>query len=668
MRHDLTLFRELVLELRRTPPLGLTLDLFALWRQGPQFLPRSLAPIERPLHRLHLRIQHDVTARLLRTSAFLTNHRLLLSLPQQIQFDCHANYSDSSYTTDGGNTATIEAYTHQDADGYHPRNERDSASMSGSRLSLQDRAVIFLTASLFRTISSKLLDPFPTPPLFPEQALDQQCATLTTDETADESLSLAIENSNDFWDASNGEYSSLANVPIWCSDPPSAIREWEIEIDSPGWMDLHLRSLLDAWSSLDIDAWISPYCRTILLYFPQLSYPLQRLQWQQLQEATAQIPVSKHLRQLLRFRDVGHREALASSRGRSPQGGLCGISRQGDLDSLLPSELLFWQERARVNPFLVRWLNAETLFFQREQAHAFIYERQICFYLDLDPGEIKYKASGVDLPGHCLIFGLIANLAQHLQLICPKDRLEVNIILEPTTHWQSYTPLLQLFFQQIPHSGSNLRLKLLQLESSKHHAAVTSKMHRADIQMQPACAAHTGPSNPLQRSFCIYIATPTRWPRQAAISTVSDWLEIAHTSRRSDTSSVVQRTLDTHRAEFAYHTIQSQCWQLGLLVAPVCDNIVISGNRAHFGRKPDDANQPDTNTSSEQTKTNDRDCHSTARQPDIFFALEDTSRSLTELAALRDRMLSAILQTPFAQGVFPYEQTLPHPRKGSDIR
>ena len=122
LNHDLMLFKELVIGLRCSPPLGLVLDLFALFRKGDLFSTRIIMPYDRPFERLLLRLQNDLYYRLLRMSSFQTIRQFLSRLPEH-----HSDNLEGSY-----------------------RN-----------LSVRDRALIYLVEQFLEPVKEFFVEPYP---------------------------------------------------------------------------------------------------------------------------------------------------------------------------------------------------------------------------------------------------------------------------------------------------------------------------------------------------------------------------------------------------------------------------------------------------------------------------------------------------------------------------
>lgn len=134
LQGDMRLFKELVLELQATPPLGMALDLMALWRQGEQFAPRPLQAADAPLERLLLRLQNECYYRVLRAPQFQRLRELWLALPDT--------------------PPPLEASPHT------PRALRQEVA-----LSLRQRALVYLMSLLFQPFHHVLVSSFRPHPL-----------------------------------------------------------------------------------------------------------------------------------------------------------------------------------------------------------------------------------------------------------------------------------------------------------------------------------------------------------------------------------------------------------------------------------------------------------------------------------------------------------------------
>ncbi len=127
IQRDMLLYKEIVLELRKTPPVGLTLDLIQLWRVGGSFLARSLGAHEQPLQRLCLQLQNEVFHRLLRIPTFLSMHQ---SLKDLALFPPEGEVVEKPYPT----------------------------ASRQVKLTLEEKTLAYLTAQLFKPISHLLMD------------------------------------------------------------------------------------------------------------------------------------------------------------------------------------------------------------------------------------------------------------------------------------------------------------------------------------------------------------------------------------------------------------------------------------------------------------------------------------------------------------------------------
>lgn len=125
---DLPLVKEVVLELQKTPPLGLVLDCMNVWREGRQWTPRTSTHVRtHPLYRTLLRLQNEWFYRLIRMPLFLRIRERWLTL------------SDRSIQ--------------RSQDSVHPLPTHE-------QLSLRDRALVFLTGQLLSCLVPHFVESF----------------------------------------------------------------------------------------------------------------------------------------------------------------------------------------------------------------------------------------------------------------------------------------------------------------------------------------------------------------------------------------------------------------------------------------------------------------------------------------------------------------------------
>jgi hypothetical protein len=387
LQHELRLFKEVVLELQRTPPIGLTLDLFSLWRKADQFVPRPLRPADEAFSRLLLRQQNELYYRLLRCPTFHAQRSLLLALPDT-----------------------------------PPTQETRHSLLAGPPLSLRDRALVFLVTQLYQPITPALIESFRPHehPAFSTEAL-----------------------------------------PQWARQPLMLAELLEHSLGRPGWLSEHINSILTQFMRCNEATLLPESNKTLLLHFDALPTKLQRIRWQHMTEAASAIPESTQRNQLLLLREQGYQELLLPMRSRAPEGGYHGISRQGPIENLLHSELAYWEDDdALIDPFSLRWIEGELLFFEREQSHSLTWQRHLTIVLDLDPGEIRYKGPNIPVAGHALLFGLLARILQDLRDICPEEILSFRLLLTPEKEWEEESELLRLFFTQLPDVGASTTFQL----------------------------------------------------------------------------------------------------------------------------------------------------------------------------------------------------------------
>ncbi len=448
IEYDMLLFKEVVLELRHTPPVGLTLDLMALWRHGSQFTPRSSQPHERPFHRLRLKLQNEVLYRLLRNHRFKELRHILSTLSTTLP---QAN-------SPSGHTLSNQKQT------LHNKKQ----------LSLLDKAIIFLTAQLYRSVTTHLVQAFRPHPMYPQTAPQQRDGPSPIQSTTPLEKDLQ---------------------PIWLKDPVVCIQRLEEDIEQPGWITEHIETLVEQWLQLDPDDWLPQSSIPIVRFMKDLESPLQRIQWEQLHQTLAQIPPAANLHKLVRLREIGYREQRIPTSSTKPEGGYSGLARRGDIASLLPSELLFWDDSQPMNPFFVRWVEHETLYYEREQNYSNTRHRQIQFILDLQPGEIRYKAPHLPAPGLTLVLALIARICLDLRQVCPEEVLHLHVVLGPRSLWKEDTNLIALFFEHLPQIGASTNFLLVENPITY-------------IESQP----------PNDNQLALYVASPSRWTSQPTVA------------------------------------------------------------------------------------------------------------------------------------------------------
>lgn len=433
IERDLLLYKEIVLELRHTPPLGLTLDLIALWRQGNQFSSRSIQPHEQERSRLLLRIQNEVFYRLLRNPVFQQIQRILPTLPSAAE----QNAPKPSEATPSF---------------------REKVLQKRPALSLLDKAIVYLVSHLFRA-SKSLVDSFRPHAMFPSiqptPAYQHLYALFQQDPGAE-------------------------SPPLWSNNSTQVMEEFERQIQQPGWTQSHLQDIMGDWLRVSQEQWLPSSCVSIVNYMKHLDSPLKRVKWQQMQSVLARIPSAQNLHKLVALRDIAYREFHIPTSSTKPEGGYSGLARRGDIASLLPSELLFWDDSEPINPFFLRWVEHEALFYEREQSHSNTRHRQLCFTLDLAPEDAYYKATQLPTSALSVLFAFLARACLDLRQICPEEVLDFHIALGPAVAWEQEADLLALFLQHLPQIGANTRFQLVS-EAAEHLQSQTPKANRINL-------------------------------------------------------------------------------------------------------------------------------------------------------------------------------------------
>ena len=388
LAHELMMFKELVLELRQVPPLGLTLDLFALFRQGEQFAPRRLDEEDHSFERLLLRIQNDLLYRLVRFPMFRQLRRLLLRLSPK-----------APEPKPGGLVAP---------------------------LSLQDRALVYLVGQLLEPIRDTLVEGY-RPSLLPT-------------------------------------FSSEKDAPDWWLHAHGALDEFEESIGRKGWCAEQIQHILDQLLRLNNKDWLQTSWLPILTHFELLHNKLERLRWQQMAWSFEQIPPPDDMRLLFQLRDAGYHDLLLPSRSIVPEGGIQGLCRRGELSSMVPSELLYWEEHPKqsVDIFALRVVERELLYYEREQNITYTWQRRLQILLDLDPGEIRFKGQEVPVSGMSLLFGFLSRLTVDLRHVCPEEVLRIEYILSPARDWEEECSTYQIFLNSTAEVGGSTHMELVQ--------------------------------------------------------------------------------------------------------------------------------------------------------------------------------------------------------------
>ncbi|MCK6512576.1 hypothetical protein L6R29_21815 [Myxococcota bacterium] len=386
LRRALLLHRETILQLRKTPPLGLFLDLLGILQRGEQISLRTIDHEDPSLQRALRRQQNDLLWRILRCHRFFRIQHLLQQLPT---------------------TPTTK-----------------KTSEISDPLSLREQAHVYLLAQWLHLIQDLLFETFPPhtlPDAFPPYP-----------------------------------------PPLWWQHPEEALQIFDLALAEPGWSLKQAHAIFDRFVQIPEEILFPDSVFLILQHIELMPSKLERVRWQQLSEIYTALPPLQTHQQLIRIRDLGYAQMLLPSPSEIPEGGINGLTHQGKIESLLPSELLYWEDSPsaqHIDLFALRWVEQELLFFQREQEFTFTKHRTLSICLDLDLGDARYKAPNAPVPVHALIFGFLARLSNDLRRLCPQEVLSLRYRLGPDT-WAEDIALWKLFLTSIDGVGSQTHLSL----------------------------------------------------------------------------------------------------------------------------------------------------------------------------------------------------------------
>lgn len=518
LSHELLLYKELILELRSVPPLGLTLDLMALLRQGEQFSPRRLQEEDRPFSRTLLRIQNDLLYRLARFASFQRTRHLLMRLSNEAP----------EAPTQGGLVVP---------------------------LSLQDRALVYLVGQLFSLVRPYLVEGYRPHPL-PKFSGDQS--------------------------------------PDWWQAPTLALSRFEESIEREGWMVEQLNTILDHFIRLSETELVQGAWAPILSHFDLLHNKLERVRWQQMAWSSEQIEAPEDLRTLFTLRDEGYHQIRLPSRSIIPEGGIQGLCRRGELSSLLPSELSYWEPQQNpkdVDLFALRFVERELLYYEREQSVSYTWQRRLQILLHLDPGEIRYKRPDMSVSGSALLFGFLSRLTMDLWDVCPEEVLRLEYYLAPQEAWWEEAATYRLFLGSAAKVGGSTSLHLLPHGLSNF------------LSKHP----------PVAGDFRLLLVTP------------STWSDVQYTQRggRAHLSlcfAPAEQSLITHG-----------------LPLPQTQANEGPGRTTQSPARPGDTTAPQSRSGSLSLRN---------QAPDHIFCFGKDEENFQALAHLRDAMLQSILRAP----------------------
>jgi hypothetical protein len=381
----LLLYKQVIIDLRRTPPFGLFLDLLALLEQGESFASRAIDKEDGGIQQALRRQRQELLWRFVRSPRFLRLHRLFLQC-----------------------STTPPPSTPLDL---------------GQALSLRQQAAVFLLVEWFHHAEDLLIEPFRPHAL--------------------------------------SSFAPPHEPPIWWTEPAQALRFLDSSLDEPNWSLRQYEAICDTLSQLSDDTLFPDELALLLQHLEDLPIKLDRLRWRSLAAALLSIPKPADPLHLLHLRDQGYAQMLLPSSSLIPEGGIHGITRRGALESLLPSEMVFWDADPQIDLFSLRWLEHEMLFFEREQQHRYTRHRRLSLLLDLEIGDLAYKAPHAQQPLYALLGGFLGRLFQDLRSFCSEEVLSFHIFILDAPKWKAESALWELFFQSLEGIGSLCHLTLL---------------------------------------------------------------------------------------------------------------------------------------------------------------------------------------------------------------
>lgn len=128
--------------------------------------------------------------------------------------------------------------------------------------------------------------------------------------------------------------------------------------------------------------------------------------------------------------------ALAETRlnhvGTYPVGGIAELTTRGPLENLLPSELMYLEPEAPIDPFLVRFAENDLLRWLRDGSVLRLMRRSVVFVLDEQDAFLMPLTTGGELRGTKIIralLGLVLTLCADLFAVFDRDDLAVRLVL-----------------------------------------------------------------------------------------------------------------------------------------------------------------------------------------------------------------------------------------------
>ena len=249
---------------------------------------------------------------------------------------------------------------------------------------------------------------------------------------------------------------------LYIENPCQAVVEFEEGISYPGWFSEYYQLLIERFTKVSREGLIHLEQIHVLEHFEHLGTHLDRLRWQGMSRVFEQIKAVSQQIKFFKIRDEGYRRVLLPTKGTASEGGICGLTTNGIIENLVPSELLYWEKSnvSEGDAFILRWLQGDLLFYLREPSSSFTYERKLVVGLQLHPAEAYYKGEQGLSQGLAVVIGLLTRLIKELREICPVETLELQIILGPEQIWIEESALIKLFIESQTSLGGNFSWKL----------------------------------------------------------------------------------------------------------------------------------------------------------------------------------------------------------------
>jgi hypothetical protein len=125
-------------------------------------------------------------------------------------------------------------------------------------------------------------------------------------------------------------------------------------------------------------------------------------------------------------------DSLLPDEGAYPLGGYSQISTQGNLESLIPSELMYMDEKEALDLFTIRYVEKDLIYFHREMMSSRRKKKGLCFFwnqYDDFSNHLFFSPSGSFLAkesrtykASLVIFSMILDLIKRLEKIFPQKK------------------------------------------------------------------------------------------------------------------------------------------------------------------------------------------------------------------------------------------------------